>query len=304
MRAGSAPVPFFRRARSWRSRAARARRAVRLLRPVRPKTGRSRRKPSAEALPYDLDIVVEGEADIADAFETVPPTPLSPARRSAAGRRGAGAPGRKSDLVPFVDALWGLGYYNARCPYRGRWRAALRFAARNAAGRGPGGARLPAPASWCRCACVIEPGEVFRIRQIRFERPDGAPLPFAEEVTALEPGDPAESAAILAAQANVSFDYYRARSRPFAEITSIDPVVIHPRAGRWTSRSASRPDPSPASARSRSAATRTCRNTSSGPSSTPSRAIRISPEALAAMRRSIGRIEAISAVRVNEASAP
>jgi len=148
---------------------------------------------------------------------------------------------------------------------------------------------------------LIEPGEVFRIRQIRFEGPDGAPLPFAEEVTALEPGDPAESAAILAAQANV-VDYYRARSRPFAEITSIDPVVIHP---ERTMDITVRVSPGPVAGIGPIAV--------GGNEDVPEYVIRsfiytepgdpYSPEALAAMRRSIGRIEAISAVRVNEASA-
>lgn len=254
-------------------------------------------EPSAEALPYDLDIDVDGDVDIDATFETIstlfrlrgdpPPDAEALVRRA------------QSDLVPFVDALWGLGYYNARVrievagvplSIRGENAAAAAQAARSFRGR----ERVPV-------RVLIEPGAVFSIRQIRFEGPDGAPLPFGAEVTALAPGDPAESAAILAAQANV-VDYYRARSRPLAEITAIDPVVIHPeRAMDLTVRVS----PGPVAGIGPIAV--------DGNEDVPDYVIRsfiytepgdpYSPEALADMRRSIGRIEAISAVRINEGRA-
>ncbi|WP_372426319.1 autotransporter assembly complex protein TamA [Salinarimonas chemoclinalis] len=253
--------------------------------------------PSAEALPYDLDIVVEGEVDIEDAFETIstlyrlrgdpPPDAEALVRRA------------QSDLVPFIDALWGLGYYNARVridvagvplTIRGENAAAAAAAARGFRG----GALVPV-------RVTVEPGEVFRVRALRVLGPDGGPLALPEGVYALEPGDEAASAAILAAQANI-VDYYRAASRPLAAIAGIDPVVVHPeRALDLTIRV----EPGPVAGIGPIAV--------GGNEDVPESVIRsfiytepgdpYSPDALAAIRRSIGRIEAISSVRVNEANA-
>lgn len=254
-------------------------------------------EPSAEALPYDVELVVEGEADVDDALETIstlyrlrgdpPPDAEALVRRA------------QSDLVPFIDALWGLGYYNARVrievagvplTIRGENAAAAAQAARALRGQ----ALVPV-------RVLIETGEIFRMRQIRVLGPDGVPLDLPEGVYALEPGDPAASAAILAAQANI-VDYYRAASRPLAEIAAVDPVVVHP---EGVMDLAIRVDPGPVAGIGPVAV--------SGNERVPEAVIRsfiytepgdpYSPEALASMRRSIGQIEAISAVRVNEADA-
>ncbi|GGK38054.1 membrane protein [Salinarimonas ramus] len=254
-------------------------------------------EPSAEALPYDLDIVVEGEADIEDSFETVstlfrlrgdpPPDAEALVRRA------------QSDLVPFIDALWGLGYYNARVrievagvplTIRGENAQAAVAAARGFRGS----ALVPV-------RVMIEPGEVFAIRSLRVLGPDGAPLALPEGTYALEPGDAAASADILAAQANI-VDYYRAASRPLVEIAAVDPVVIHPEGVMDLSITVA---PGPIAGIGPVAV--------SGNEGVPEYVIRsfiytepgdpYSPEALASIRRSIGQIEAISAVRVNEADA-
>lgn len=253
--------------------------------------------PSADALPYDLDIVVAGDVDIEDAFETIstlyrlrgdpPPDAEALVRRA------------QSDLVPFIDALWGLGYYNSRVrievagvplTIRGENVAAAAAAARAFRGTELVPVRV-----------LIEPEEVFRVRQLRVLGPDGAPLVLPEGVYTLEPGDEATSAAVLAAQADI-VDYYRAASRPLAAIAGIDPVVVHPeQALDLTIRVA----PGPVAGIGPIAV--------GGNEDVPESVIRsfiytepgdpYSPEALASIRRSIGRIEAISSVRVREADA-
>lgn len=255
-------------------------------------------EPSLEALPYEVDIVYVGEdPDLEAAFETAsnlirlrgepPPDAETLARRAQA------------DLVPFIDALWGAGYYNARVTIevagvpltlRGENLQAAAAAARPFRGT----ALVP-------IRIVVETGPQFTIRALRLIGPDGAPLAVPEDAFPLGPGDPATSASILGAQANL-VDYYRAQSRPFAEVVDVDPVVDHPSAAMDLT---VRVEPGPVAGIGPIAV--------SGAPNIREPVIRsfiytepgdpYSPRALADIRRAIQRIEAVSAVRVNEADA-
>lgn len=254
--------------------------------------------PSPDALPYDFEIVIEGEADgVENALESIstlyrlrgepPPDAEALVRRA------------QSDIVPFIDALWGSGYYNAR--------VGIEVAGVTLTIRGDTSQAAIAAASGFRnralvpIRVVIEPREVFRLRTISLVGPQGEPLALPEDVFTLEPGLEAQSATILAAQADI-VDYYRAQSRPFAAIAAVDPVVVHP---EGVMDIAIRVEPGPIAGIGPIAVT--------GNEGVPERVIRsfiysdpgdpYSPESLASIRRSVSQIEAISAVRIRQGEA-
>ncbi|HYF56414.1 MAG TPA: autotransporter assembly complex family protein [Salinarimonas sp.] len=259
-------------------------------------------EPSADALPYDLEVeVVGGERSLAgtlrdaarlQALRAEPPTDADALVRRA-----------RADLPRLVDALWGAGHYNARLAVEvagvplklgeDRTEAAVR-----AASAYRGAARVPV-------RILADPGPVFRVRALRVLGPDGAPIPpevLPARVVGLEPGDPARTAAILAAQARI-VDHWRARSRPFARIARADPVVIHPEAALDLTLAV---DPGPVVAFGEARV--------GGTSAVDPAVVRsfiytrpgdpYSPDAIASIRRSVGSIEALSSVRVRTPDDP
>jgi len=133
----------------------------------------------------------------------------------------------QADFGPMLDALWGLGYYNATLAFdiggtplgiESDPTAAIRTAEtyRNRA-------VVPVQAR-------IDTGPLFELRNIqvrdaRTRRPFSA-QELPPRVVKLEPGDPARAADLRAAQARM-IDHFRAQSRPLAKAVSIDPVVFH-----------------------------------------------------------------------------
>nr|WP_210278691.1 autotransporter assembly complex family protein [Microvirga flocculans] len=255
--------------------------------------------PSASALPYSLEFSTGGDSDLAQALKDAstlqtlqsdpPPDATSLVTRAEA------------DLPRLIDALWGAGYYNARVTIdvagvpldlqTSRTDAATRAAARYQA-------RALVP-----IRIVADPGSQFVLRNVdirdaRSKHPF-APSELPQRVVKMQPGDPARSADILAAEARV-VDHFRAQSRPFAKVRHLEPVVFHParvmdvtlgvdpgpRAGIGTIaiQGAEGVDP---------AVVRSFIYTEPGDP--------YSPAALASMRKSIGQIEALSSVRIREA---
>jgi translocation and assembly module TamA len=146
---------------------------------------------------------------------------------------------------------------------------------------------------------VADPGPLFRMRSLAVLGPGGAPLApeaLPPRVVALDPGEPARTADILAAQARI-VDHFRAGSRPFAKVVRADPVVIHPEAALDLTLVV---DPGPVIALGEAVV--------NGAPNVDERVIRsfiyarpgdpYSPAALASIRRSVGQIEALSSVRV------
>jgi len=260
--------------------------------------GETAPEPSAEALPYDLEIDVVGDdSAIRTAIEDI--STLQQLRGDAPPDAGALARRAQGDLLPIIDAMWGLGYYNAIVAIdvagvtlrigADRIDAAV-AAARNFQGR----ERVPV-------RIIVDPSRRFAIRDIAVidastGRRLGPDLP--EDVIALAPGDPASAARILSAQARI-VDHYREQSRPFADIAAIDPVVHHPEEVMDLTISVS---PGPVAGIGRIAV--------SGNENVDERVIRsfiytepsdpYSPQALAGIRTSLTRIEALSSVRIRE----
>ncbi len=258
--------------------------------------------PSPDALPYDLTIDVVGEdSALETAIEDV--SSLYRLRADAPPDADALARRAESDLIPVIDAMWGSGYYNARVVVEvagvplqiGAERLQAAIAAAQAYQ-----ARALVPVR-----IAVDPGNLFAIRSLELvEAGTGrrlGPETIPEDVVALAPGDPATAAQILAAQARI-VDFYRERSRPFAQVTDVQPVVNHPANAMDLTIAVA---PGPVAGIGPIAVT--------GNENIDERVIRsfiytepgdpYSPAAISGIRTSLGRIEAISAVRVREGEA-
>jgi translocation and assembly module TamA len=207
-----------------------------------------------------------------------------------------------ADLPRLTDALWALGYYDARVTavVAGRTLAlatdqtAAAAAAANAyKGRGP----VPVEIQ-------VQPGPLYTFRTVRILdaksfRPF-TPQELPPKVVGLKPGDPARSAEVIAAESRI-VDHFRDEGHPFAKMTGLDPVVDHPARAMDVSMSvAAGPK---AGFGDISVA---------GETSVPESVIRsfiytepgdpYSPQTIDDMKKSIGRIEALSSVRIREGS--
>ncbi len=132
-----------------------------------------------------------------------------------------------NDFGPVIDALWGLGYYNAAVAISIDGAVSTIIA--------PHAAAFARVADSFRNRAVapvtirINPGPMFRLGAIRVV--DGAGEAFSQEalparVVGLKPGDPAAASALRAAQGRI-VDWFRNQGRPLAKVLSIAPVVNH-----------------------------------------------------------------------------
>ena len=209
----------------------------------------------------------------------------------------------QADLPKLVDALWGSGYYDGGITIeiagqplsllRGNVASAVRAAE-------PYRNRGPVP-----IVIHAQPGPLFGLREVgvveartrRFVPPEQLP----RRIVGLRAGDPATSASVAAAESRI-VDHFRAASHPFAKVDTVSPrvdfparamdvtfaVTPGPRAGIGdiTLRGLTTVDP---------AVVRSFIYTERG---TP-----YSPEEIAAIRRSLQRLEILSSVRVREGEA-
>ena len=186
--------------------------------------------PSQKALPYLLTFDVgDAPSDLKDALEQAstlyrtredpPPDGETLVRRAEA------------DLAPLLDALWGAGYYNAKLtidiaglPLRLGQTTGPRVARAAESFR----ARETVPIT-----VRAEPGPLFRLRTIVIsDARTGRAFTEAElppRVIKIRPGDPARAADLRAVQAAL-IDHFRNRSFPLAKVTRLRPLVDHPNA--------------------------------------------------------------------------
>lgn len=259
-------------------------------------------KPNAETLPYA--VTIEAVADGSTARNAARDASLLEQLKDEPPRDGAELARRvEADLPRIVDALWARGHYAARVSITVGGASARigavevdRIAAE--AERARNRAVLPV-------AISIEPGPLYRLADpavidARTGRPF-APETAPARASGLSPGDPASTQAILAASGRIS-DRFREAGHPFVNVTRRDPVIDHrsrlvdlellvqpgPVAtfGPIAVTGAQGIDP---------AVIRSFIYTEPGDPYTP--------RAIAGIRKSVGRIEALSAVRVTEATA-
>jgi translocation and assembly module TamA len=206
----------------------------------------------------------------------------------------------ESDLPKLVDAMWGAGYYEASAVVEvAGQRLALGREPTAAAIRLADGFRNRGPVP---VKITAHPGPLFGMRRIdvidartrRFFPPEQLPA----RVVGLKPGDPAASGAVLSAQERI-VDHFRADAHPFAKVNSITPVVDHPARAMDVTFAAT---PGPTAGIGEIGV--------SGLETVDPKVVRTfiytepgtpySPEEIAAIRRSLQRLEILSSVRVRE----
>jgi translocation and assembly module TamA len=184
--------------------------------------------PSPTTYPYDLTIEAPGAPrDVRQAVEDA--SNLARLKTEAPGAADQLVRIAQADLPRITDALWGMGYYSASVVIEVAGAplalGALRpEAAARAAEAYRGRALVPV-------RIVAQAGPQYRFRRI-VVLDDASGLPFSpdelpQRVVKLQPGDPARSADVIAAEARI-VDHFREKSHPFAKVVSRAPVVIHP----------------------------------------------------------------------------
>lgn len=259
-------------------------------------------EPSATAFPYELkidrqDAPREVETAIEDASS------LQKLRNQAPGAPDQLVRIAESDLPKIVDALWGIGFYDAAVTIEvAGVPLALGASRTDAAVRAVEAYRARAKVP---VRIVVDAGPQYKFRNV-IVLDDATGQPFSrqelpERAIKAQPGEPARSAEVVAAEAGI-VDNFREKGHPFAKITSRSPVVIHPeRAMDITLRV--RPGP---------VAQLGAITVSGAPGVDPA-VVRsfiyaepgdpYSPTALAGIRKSVGRIEALGGVRIREGEA-
>jgi translocation and assembly module TamA len=257
---------------------------------------------TAQAVAYQLDI--QGLKDDGAALTAVRDVSILYRLRAEAPANGDDLVRRaEADLPRIIDALWGSGYYAARVSIVVGGQAISLDRPAGAGARAVidafrGRALVPV-------AILVEPGPLYRFGRVQVL--DGrSDLPFDATVLpphllSLKPGDPARTEEVLQAAAALS-DHFRDRSHPFVKVGRRQPVIDHPsrtvdltlvvdpgaRAGLGGIGVSGTRDVDPAVVRSFIYA---------------ERGDPYSRKAMADIRRSVARIEAIGGVRVREGTA-
>ena len=133
-----------------------------------------------------------------------------------------------SDFAPFIDALWGAGFYDATVEIAigsatlsiGQDRTA---AASRAAESYRGREVVP-------ITVKVVPGPLFTLGQVAvIDAATHAPFPpdeLSQKVIGVKTGDPASASDLRAAQARI-LDHFRAQSYPLVKVAKLDPIVDH-----------------------------------------------------------------------------
>ncbi len=132
-----------------------------------------------------------------------------------------------SDFAPVIDALWGVGYYNATVTIS-LGAASLTIVSSDVAAfaRTAESYRNRAAAP---VVIKVDPGPLFKLRSIRVGNAAGVEFSQDElpsRIVGLKPGDPAVASDLRAAQVRI-VDWFRSQGRPLAKVQSIAPVVDH-----------------------------------------------------------------------------
>ena len=255
--------------------------------------------PSPAALPYALRITGSDDADVLRALQD---TSSLYRLRQEAPPDGEGLVRRaETDLAKLADVLSGYGYYQGT--------VGVRIDGVPVGGRASLAAAARAAEAWRDRGLVpvkiaVDPGPLYVLRRIAVVDPAGRPFPEAllpERFTRIGPDVPARSASVLAREALI-VDRFRAQGHPFARAVSRDPVVddtAHVMDVTFTM------DPGPVAGLGAV--------TVEGAPGIDRATVRsfiyaepgdpYSPQAVAAIRRSVARIEGLGSVRVREGTA-
>jgi translocation and assembly module TamA len=207
----------------------------------------------------------------------------------------------EADIARVMNGLWALGYYNCLVTIDLAGVTLVIGAQPSAAAVGH--ARRQAADGPVPIRIIVDPGQQFTIRTVDVrDAVTGAPFAQGDVPPAtvgLPPGTPASSAEVLASESRI-VDRLRGLSHPFAKPVALDPVVFHPERVMDVAMSFS---PGPVAALGdisieglQTVDPAVVRSFIYAEPGDP-----YSPEAIAAIRKSVGRIEALGSVRVREA---
>lgn len=258
-------------------------------------------KANTATLPYTLTFETGGAEDVEQALKDA--SNLYRLRDDPPSNGEGLALRAKSDPARLIDAQWGAGYYNAQVSLSVAGQPiGLTTNDVSAAARVAEAYRAKAQVP---IRILAQPGPRFTFRTIRVIDAETG-LPFAPEIlppriVKLDVGAPARAADVLAAEARI-IDHFRGEGHPFAKTSAREPVVFHeravmdvtlrisrgPRAGIGEVALSGTKDVDPAVVQS-------FIYTDTG--------TLYSPTEIRNIRKSVGRIEAISSVRIREAEA-
>ena len=189
--------------------------------------GESAPEPSAEALPYDVTFETRGDADdVENALQQA--SNLYKLRRDAPPDGETLVQRVRSDFAPLIDALWSLGYYNARLTIQ--IAGVALEVGQDTGGRAARAAQSLRGRTRVPVQVVAEPGPLFTLRTISvLDARTRAPIPAEDlppRIVGLAPGDPARTAALRTAVARI-VDWFRRQSYPLVKVPPPAPVVDH-----------------------------------------------------------------------------
>lgn len=131
----------------------------------------------------------------------------------------------QADTGPMLDALWALGYYNARLEFTIAGRPVQPTETGIDAGAAAADVFRNRSAVPLKLTVVL--GPLFRLRRVHVDYPPAdAPNGLPRLAFRLKPGDPARSSVIRAAQVRL-VDWFRTRSHPLARIADVRATVDH-----------------------------------------------------------------------------
>ena len=209
----------------------------------------------------------------------------------------------ESDLPRITDAMWGAGYYAARVTIvvAGQPLAAGRQGApapRPGLDRFKGRALVPVD-------IVVDPGPLYKFGRVQvIDERSGAPFApsvLPPRIVTLKAGDPARTSGLLAAAAQLS-DHFRGLSHPFVKVVRRQPVIDH-RSHQVDVVLAVDPGPVAGIGGIGVSGTRNVDPAVVRSFIYAERGDPYSPKAVADIRKSVSRIEALGGVRVREGTA-
>jgi translocation and assembly module TamA len=183
--------------------------------------------PSPTTLPYRVEFVTRGDADITDSLQDA--SNLFKLRQDPPADEWGLAQRINTDFASLTDALWALGYYNARV------FVSIGAVTELELGHDVGDKLARAAAVYKDRALVpitisVEPGPIFKLRDIAVINGEtGKPFPPEElppNILKLHPGDPAK-AADLRDGASRLIDYFRDKGFPLVKAPLPNPTVNH-----------------------------------------------------------------------------
>jgi translocation and assembly module TamA len=185
--------------------------------------------PSPTTLPYRVEFVTRGSDGVIDSVQDA--SSLFKLRHDPPSDEGALVQRINADFAPMTDALWALGYYNAR------FFVSIGSVTELELGR-QGAEKLGRAATAYKNRAIVpitvtvETGPLFKLRNIAVingeTRKPFPPEELPPNILKLNPGDPAKAADLRDGVTRL-IDYFRGQAFPLVKAPLPEPTVDHAR---------------------------------------------------------------------------